>query len=720
MELSENNNDSAAQGRRYPPCPPQYRHSISQRIRDHYPSLVEIGKGRPTHLLRRKMPIPGVMVHVASATSKEGIYRTAARHDLVRRLSGDAIQLLAWLWKNPLLLPLIGGLIFVIVFQSAYFGINENLYQVRDDGVIVMSHAKNWIDYGFIGVSPSGDRVEGYSAPVQFFIYAISYGISGIDYATFSVIQTVIATFLLGSLFILFFSKHRGIAIILTVLAAWLLTNRTSFLLWHGSGMENAVTHVLFLVSVLIFFRFAESGRIRYPLAIIVFLATISRIESIYHIAPLLLIFAGFWLLKFRSLSGFCFTGIVLLLWGTFNLWRYLYFGDLLPNTAYAQGIDLADNIGVWLSVDETSYLHQLAGRIFADHGGFMLLPALPLAFFITFGVDKIRGGGGGRLLFLLLCSLIATSSLAPLLFGDARLDVTRTTTQLAVTVVLTMTGIFYYICLNNRKHLLWVMPALLIFSFLVIRINFVEPYYLCCGISRFDSYRREFAEIANEESLPRPNVANPDLGVMSWHKQFNITDIGRIGTPIMTKLRHGSGAVFTEYFFDFAAPDLIESHDSWSCHYDESIFSDPRFEQRYQPIWANVSDHTKENCKSNPESLSGIWIRTDILESSESAERRLIDQVSRKLSVDDLRHELEKCQSLPDNNCVYVARTAYRFLPEFRDEGRIDELNELFSASRTSEYDLYLLNGYRDGQAHQDAIEFIKHISSERISTEQ
>ena len=76
------------------------------------------------------------------------------------------------------LLSLSGGLIFVVFFYWAYSNIDSSLYQVRDDGVITMSHAKNLVDYGFIGVSPSGGRVEGYSAPVQFFVYAAAYGVN--------------------------------------------------------------------------------------------------------------------------------------------------------------------------------------------------------------------------------------------------------------------------------------------------------------------------------------------------------------------------------------------------------------------------------------------------------------------------------------------------------------------------------------------------------------
>ena len=40
--------------------------------------------------------------------------------------------------------------------------------------------------------------------------------------------------------------------------------------------------------------------------------------------------------------------------------------------------------------------------------------------------------------------------------------------------------------------------------------------------------------------------------------------------------------------------------------------------------------------------------------------------------------------------------------------EDHVGELNAIFSDSRTKEFDLYLINGYRDGQAHEEAIAFI------------
>jgi len=79
---------------------------------------------------------------------------------------------LTFFFNQNNLYSILGGILFVVIFYYGYSSINPNWYEYRDDGVITMSHGKNWVDYGFIGVSPSGPKVEGYSALVEFFVYA--------------------------------------------------------------------------------------------------------------------------------------------------------------------------------------------------------------------------------------------------------------------------------------------------------------------------------------------------------------------------------------------------------------------------------------------------------------------------------------------------------------------------------------------------------------------
>ena len=602
------------------------------------------------------------------------------------------------------LLSLSGGLIFVAFFYWAYSNIDSSLYQVRDDGVITMSHAKNLVDYGFIGVSPSGGRVEGYSAPVQFFVYAAAYGLTGIGYETYAHVQTALFTFLLGALFILFFKENRARAVALSVFAAFILSTQMPFLLWHGSGMENPIMHVLFLATLLILYSFAKDKKINYPIAylwaVIVFLATIARLESVYHIAPLLVIFSGFWLFRFKNLRGFYFSFLVFILWFSYHLWRYIYFGDLLPNTAYAQGISIGDRLLNWISWQQW-YIDQsigIANRIFFSHGIYLLLAVMPFLFFV-------RRQKALLLFFLLIGSLVLTAYFHPFVFGHARIDLPRTTTHLALFAALGITAIFYFIehrFMKNKKYILWIAPASLLVGLLAV-FNAVEPYNMCCKATAVDSHRKDFAKIAEIESLPRPTTANPDLGVMSWHKQFNIVDLGWLGSPIMTKLRNRS--MVSDYFFDYAAPDMIESHVFWSCIYRKSIFGDTRFREMYTPVKEKTIKHPPFCDEKVP---VGQWVRKNIQRGAKTKERILIDDVKINLSVARLRQELNDCQSDPQRNCVYVARTAFRFLPEFRDQGKIDALNEVFLTSRTKDYDLYLINGYKDGQAHVSALEYI------------
>ncbi len=605
---------------------------------------------------------------------------------------------LASILDAPLLLSLLGGSIFVLVFHFAYAGINDSFYQARDDGVITMSHARNLVDYGFIGVNPSGGRVEGYSAPVQFFLFAAAYALTGTGYAAYAAAQTVATTFLLGALFILFFQERKIAAVVLTSLGALFLAYLRPFLEWHGSGMENAVTHVLFPAAVLILVSLVRMERIVYPLAIPVFLASISRIESIYHIGPLLAIFGLFWLLAFRDRGGLRwgglrFSGVVLGLWTLFQLWRYLYFGDLLPNTAYAQSISVFDNLRSWPRPGEG---HMGRARdILTFHGGVVLLQALAAALALARRRSTV-------LLVLLIGSLTLTAAFSELVFGIARLDRPRLTTHLAVFAALGAATLLY--CFGKSRRALW--AALGTAAATVFAMNVTNPSHLCCSAEGVEILGEEFARVAETEALPRLTVSNPDLGGVSWRKQFNVVDLGRLGSPIMAKTL---GPLRADYFFHYAAPDIIESYNSWSCQYDGEIFSDPRFAQLYRPLEVSVHDWTKESCASNPESQSGLWIRSDILQSSNSAERRLIDRLAANPSVGPLREELENCQAAGGiYNCAYVARTAYRFLPEFREQGQADELDEIFAVSRTAAFDRYLINGHRDGQAHTDAVELI------------
>src|SRR5207253_614084 len=147
------------------------------------------------------------------------------------------------------------ALVFAAVLLLRYQAIPTDFYQYRDDGIITLSHARNWVDFGFIGINPSGERLEASSAPLQFLLYAAAYAITGLDYRAFMDVQTMLCTVGIGALLPFFFPGRPLFALGATAFVALCATQFPAFLVWHASGMENALTHLLLVATVLLLYR---------------------------------------------------------------------------------------------------------------------------------------------------------------------------------------------------------------------------------------------------------------------------------------------------------------------------------------------------------------------------------------------------------------------------------------------------------------------------------
>jgi len=199
---------------------------------------------------------------------------------------------------------LLSGLVFVAVFWIGYRSIPDRYYKNRDDALITFSAARNLVEHGVVGVNSSGGRVEAYSTPAQFLLFYAFYAAARVPYETFAQWQTFVCAFLLGFFFIKFFRADYLWGLIFSFVSAVLCLHDPSFLEWHGSGMENPIVHVLFLVSIYLLYKMFLERRISYGSAFFLFAASIARIESIYYIGPLLLIFAFIWRREEKNLEG--------------------------------------------------------------------------------------------------------------------------------------------------------------------------------------------------------------------------------------------------------------------------------------------------------------------------------------------------------------------------------------------------------------------------------
>jgi hypothetical protein len=415
----------------------------------------------------------------------------------------------------------------------------------------------------------------------------------------------------------------------------------------------------------------------------------------------LLVIFSIFWYFLYSNFRAFYFSLSVFLLWLIFNLWRYYYFGDLIPNTAYAQNISMLDRVSLFISLDR-DYIREsmnLGREIFLNHGGWMLI-VLPILLIYT------KKSYSLFFATLITLSIAATSYFNPFIFGATRLDHNRSTTQMILFVFIII-GLYLYNIEKTKKRLLIIVAILPFILWYYKKLGY-HPEPLCCHIQTFDRTRVNLKNIANQNNINIATVSTPDLGILSWHKLFNIIDIGRLGTPIMSHIKEDN-KLFKKYYLEYALPDIIELHDGWSCGYS-FLLNDKKFQDIYRPLKVNVSDWTKKSCQDAPNSMSGIWIRRDIEKNSKSKERIFLDKLQNNLTLKNIESELDSCYSNSENSCRYIARVLYHLLPTIIQNNLYQQIldNKIIQSS-VDDYSIYLLKGRYDALSYKNALLEIK-----------
>lgn len=613
--------------------------------------------------------------------------------------------------QHGLLYMLLGGLAFTLIFQGAYQDIAPDLYEYRDDGVITMSHGKNFVDHGHIGVNPSGERVEGFSAPVQFWLYSAAYALFGTSYQGFADSQTLLCTFLLGFFFVGIFHQKYLWGFLWSLPMGWFLTQQSSFLEWHSSGMENAMTHVLLFASIFVLTRQLEKGQIRRGTALLLAAAALSRIESIYHIGPLLFLFAMAFRREKRSWKGYHLMGYTLGIWALYHLWRAWYFGTFEPNTGAAQHISVGENISATLRrLDHVGRSLVHGQDILSAHGGIWLLLLFPVLPFLNW---KPRT----QWIFFLGMSLALTSFLNPFVFGESRLDATRTTTFLAPVFALLLAHLIPRIPVFKKRLSLLFGFACALLVFVLSPYLKQEPEYICCSILRYEPLAEAAREIGEEKELHRVNLATADLGKISYLKEFNITDMGLLGSPLMAEYFYDRDQLEI-YFLEFARPDFIELHEHYLIDYTRLLLSE-RFNELYAPLEVSRTPWLQEHAGHLPTLMDGYFVRRDLHPGN--PEWQLIQDLRQQLSVARIRQELATTVRRDDPRAhQYVVRTVYRFLPELKSADLYDEVLDLFAETPSADYDqAWLASAYRR-RWKQQAMDFLDPYLTQAVATRQ
>lgn len=579
---------------------------------------------------------------------------------------------------------------FLSIIQLRF--VPKDWWQYRDDSVIHLSQSLNFVQFGSVGLSPGG-RVEAMSSPLNFLISLPFFTFNKrLDFTNYLDGYLLVTLLLLGisvSYAVNQVSKKYRLSlklkIIFHVSTYALFTSSWTTFGWVISGMENVL--IVILLSLLIGLLAHNQPRLDLLIFVIVLLG-ISRIEMPVFLS---LIYLG--VLRFSNFSKNQKLKLILIplgFWSIFHSIRFAYYGEMLPNTASALGKSLSILPIALFLLQVIMICHKFFGKQQYYRIRFNV-SLLFWPFFLILSLLRIRETTYELSYKIVLVScLIAISmlfvvilhfndnsmslnlalmiTLIPLnhfvFFGPARLSAFRIVSIFVLPIIL----IFVWVLLDKYSEIFLKSAYLSLFIFTVITIalfinRFDYERNLCCAISPSDKIILSNSKNLFASNGPKPIVANPDLGKISFSKKTINVDMGLIGDPLLSKLTTEKKNVYVDYLLNYAAPDVVELHGHWSCVYSDLLLN-PNFTKEWKIVWSGDVSTEFNVPRQNSCPQAGaytIWLRE--LPSKEYELTNDIFQQDIELVASRIESEVYNCANSGEEiwRCQYIVRSILR-----------------------------------------------------------
>ena len=198
---------------------------------------------------------------------------------------------------------------------------------VSDDAYITFRTIDNFF-HGYGLRWNVAERVQAYTHPLWMLVVAAGYSITNEPYYTSIAISLLLT---LATMYLLINKIATGIPAALAATLALLLSR--AFIDYSTSGLENALTHCLLVLFFLVYFATSTGPRRLFVLTLLTSLLATNHADTVLLVLPALAVAA--WRARGKAALGALTAGVVpIVVWEVFSL---LYYGFLLPNTAYAK-----------------------------------------------------------------------------------------------------------------------------------------------------------------------------------------------------------------------------------------------------------------------------------------------------------------------------------------------------------------------------------------------
>lgn len=502
--------------------------------------------------------------------------------------------------------------VFAVLAGLALIAWRASLYGnwIVDDAAITFSYARD-IAQGLGPVAaPGGTAVEGFSNPTWLILLVLGRLLGLFDHGTwfgipdYVLFPKTLALLCCAGILVLTYQAARRVTrfpSLATLVAAGAMAIIPSFVIWCFSGLENSLYALLVTGIAVTIFRATLDGRllttkVAVIAGVLAALAALTRPDGMiyagaYPIAVLVHLRREVLARTLRML-GLAIAAFIVP-FGIYVLWRYLRFGELVPNTSIAksQAVPPFTDLG-------------RVGELIGYVGPLLTLVGLIA---IGFALAKCAWRGGlVSLLVPLSLALLAYVVLEPDWMGEYRFA-TPVWALLAITGTLALFGAFAHARKHGRVLLALGVAVSSLVSTMVLwhdaKLFRNQPTLTMCYVA--DRVGRTFNAYADILGLDNnATLLSPDLGGSALTSRLHIVDMAGLASPrIAHMINDGDMAGLRDYVFDQEKPTFIHSRGPWGP--GNGISSDPRIVRDYEPIIAYPPQEGKP---------AGDWVRKDVL----------------------------------------------------------------------------------------------------------
>lgn len=435
-------------------------------------------------------------------------------------------------------------------------------YQI-DDAFITYRYADNFLHTGSIAFNPGDVPVEGFTSQLWFWLIVMLAAIFDIQDVAFCGPLLGMAS-LSVSVALLWFGLQKRIGAWPTFAIIFVILSLPSVAFYAATGMEQ-----LFFAFLVMFvgLHFAGYWRNRYLAGLLVFAAVWTRPEAIWLFVMLAIKIA--YEKDYRnSLAN---MAALLAALAALMAYRYLVFGELLPNTFYAKNPQLHRGI---------QYLADALTRYWWF--SFLILMA---------SLGAILGDYRNRLVFLFGLSWL----LVPVLEGGDWMPLLRFFLPAMLLLGFSVQGAF-------RQDRGWVRNALLLLAISPLLVYSV--YYLRGMHTLYPPYQMNNRMIDDRarawlDANKITRIAAVDMGTLFYRKDYQALDLAGLTDREIARMpgKHLSKNITADYLLarnvevilfrlaKMPVSDAVLSRYNFDNDTEKNLFFDPRLAQHYDLV---------------------------------------------------------------------------------------------------------------------------------------